>query len=93
MRHPPPTSPLTLVTLHHHDLVESGVLNLGQGCALIAKLDAALTPDKGNEIAAMNQLQAFINQVNAFINAGILSPAEGQPLIDAAQAAIDELSG
>ena len=73
------------------DLVESGVLNQGQGIALIAKLDAALAQlDKGNEIAAMNQLQAFTNQVNAFINAGILSPAEGQPLIDAAQAIIDE---
>ncbi len=41
--------------------------------------------------AACNQLRAFINQVNAFINVGILSDAEGQALIDIANGVISEL--
>ena len=75
-------------------LVTTGVLNPGQGNALIAKLEAAIRKlNQGNVNAAINQLQAFINQVNAFINGGILSPEEGQPLIDAANNIINQLSG
>ena len=49
MRHPP-TNLLTNLSLLLQDRVKSGVLNQGQGIALIAKLDAALTQlDKGNE--------------------------------------------
>ena len=44
--------------------------------------------DQGNETGAVNKLRIFILQVNAFINAGILPPAEGQLLIAAAQAVI-----
>jgi len=75
------------------DLVTAGVLNQNQGTALTATLTAAiaqLSPPP-NVTAAVNQLQAFILQVSAFITAGILSPAEGQPLIDAAQAIIDDI--
>jgi hypothetical protein len=78
---------------HVKALVAAGVLNQGQGNALIAKLDAAIKQvDKGNSNTAINQLQAFINQVNAFINSGILTSAQGQPLIDAANAIIAELA-
>jgi len=35
---------------------------------------------------------AFINQVNSLIDEGVLTEAEGQPLIDAANSAIDQLS-
>jgi len=74
------------------DLVTAGVLNQGQGNALITKLNGAINKlNQGNTNAAINILQAFINQVSAFINTGILSSAEGQPLIDAAQAIIDDI--
>ncbi len=36
-------------------------------------------------------LEAFINQVEAMVNSSQLSPEEAQPLIDAANAAIDEI--
>ena len=54
------------------ELVTQGVLNPGQANGLIAKLNNA-------------PLQAFVLQVLGFITAGILTPAEGQSLIDAAQ--------
>ncbi|MBW3540365.1 MAG: hypothetical protein KY476_08850 [Planctomycetes bacterium] len=75
-------------------LVAGGVLNHGQGNALLVKVQAAIQQlDNDNEAPAINQLQAFINQVNDFIGSGILTAAQGQPLIDAAQAVIDQLEG
>ena len=48
------------------NLIDRGVLNQGQGNALIAKLKTAEKMlNKGNTTAACNQLQAFINQVQA----------------------------
>ena len=74
------------------DLVTAGVLNPDQGNALTATLQAAILQlSSNNGTAAVSLLQAFINQVSAFITAGILSSAEGQPLIDAAQAIIDDI--
>lgn len=68
-------------------LSASGALDGGQAVALIAKLQAAIQHlNRGNVTPAINELQAFVNQVNAFINAGVLSTAQGQSLIDAAQA-------
>jgi len=51
--------------------------------------------DKGKTKTAINELQAFINQVNNFMNSTppILMPSEGQPLIDAANAIIAALGG
>ena len=73
-------------------LVSSGVLNQGQGNALLQKLEVAQRQlDRGNVNAAVNQLVAFINQVSALINAGVLTPEEGQPLIDTANAIINQL--
>jgi hypothetical protein len=70
-------------------LVASGVLNNGQGTSLLVKLPAAIRqPDSGKNTAAKQLLQAFVDQVNAFINGRILTPAQGQPLIDAAEAVI-----
>jgi hypothetical protein len=75
-------------------LVTSGVLNQGQGNALIAKLEAAIQQlDHGNVNTAVNQLQAFINQVNGLMQAGVLPPAEGQPLLDCANQVIAALDG
>ena len=74
-------------------LISNGVLNGGQGNALISKLEAALEKiAQGNSTAAINQLNAFINQVTDFIDSGTLTSEEGQPLIDAAEALIAALS-
>jgi YVTN family beta-propeller protein len=73
-------------------LVTSGVLNKGQGDSLIAQLNAAINQvNNGNPKAATKQLNAFINEVNADIKAGILSPTDGQKLIDKANAIINAL--
>jgi polar amino acid transport system substrate-binding protein len=80
---PPPPIEQRLAFLQHHiaRLVTNGVLNEGQGRALAVKLEGAL--DKlsvGENEAAMNKVAAFINQVDAFRNAGILSEAQSASL-------------
>jgi hypothetical protein len=61
---------------------------------LAKKLDAAvISLNRGNTNAAVGQLGAFINQVEAFIRAGILPPEKGQALIDAANRILAQLSG
>ncbi len=42
--------------------------------------------------AAINQLQAFINQVEALIQTGKLPQPDGELFIDMAQGVIDQLS-
>ena len=75
------------------NLITEEKLNQGQGNALISKLENIIAKiDKGNIKPAINQLGAFINQVNAFIRGGVLSSEEGQPLIDAANEIIDMLN-
>ena len=67
------------------DLVSVGRLNRGQGHALTATLAGAIRSlDREQYIPAMNQINAFIHQVEGFIAGGRLEPEEGQPLIDAA---------
>lgn len=74
------------------ELVTAGVLNHGQGNALIVKLQAAIQKmDQGNYNAAINNLNAFINQVNAFRNSGILTDEQANALIGAAERIIDVL--
>jgi hypothetical protein len=66
-------------------LVDASVLNPDQGDGLTSKLEAAFDSlDGGKTKAACRQLQAFINQVNAFVSAGKLTPEQAQPLIDRA---------
>jgi hypothetical protein len=68
-------------------LQEGGTLNQGNANALTAKLAAALSSlNKGHSTPACNQIQAFINQVNALVTGGTLTVAQGQALIDAANA-------
>jgi hypothetical protein len=76
------------------DLVDSSpTLGGGQGNALVGKLEKALDLiDKDKIKQAINKLNAFINQVNSLIENGDLTQAEGQALIDAAEAAFDQLS-
>ena len=58
-------------------------LNQGQANSLITKLNQAISSlDQGKTGTACNQLQAFINQASGFTNGGILTPAQGQMLIE-----------
>jgi len=71
-------------------LINAGILNGGQGNALIVKLQGAIAKViQGKTTAAINKLNAFINQVNAYTKSGILTETEGQELILAATYIID----
>jgi YVTN family beta-propeller protein len=62
-------------------------LKPNQSAGLIAKLEQVRAKlDRGSSGAACNQLNAFINQVNASIKNGSLTPAQGQGLIGAVNA-------
>lgn len=75
-----------------NDLVNSGDLNKGNGNALVNKLDTAIQQmANGDNATAINLLNAFINQVNAFVSSRTLTPEEGQQLIDAARSVIQGL--
>ncbi len=72
---------------HVNALVAQGAINAGNGNALTAKLSAVMQQmDRGNARAASNQLQAFINQVEALVRGGRLTPAQGEFLIQSARA-------
>jgi hypothetical protein len=69
-------------------------LNSGNGNSLTVKLKSAITNlNAPNTTAGVNQLSAFINQVNAFQQSGKLSADEAQALIAAANQAIASASG
>jgi polyhydroxyalkanoate synthesis regulator phasin len=75
------------------DLVADGVLNHGQGNALISKLENIQDKIARGQInAAMNQLEAFINQVESLVDDGILTPEQGAELIAAAEDIIAALT-
>lgn len=75
------------------DFEAAGHLNTGQTNSLLAKLNAA-TARLNDEACtpAVNQLEAFVNEVQALIDGGVLTPEQGQPLIDIAEALISDLS-
>jgi hypothetical protein len=89
---PAPQQEIQIIITNVQGLVTSGVLIQGQGNSLIAKLNAATKNlNNGNTNVAINELHAFINEVQADIRAGKLTPAQGQPLIDAANAIIAQI--
>jgi pullulanase-type alpha-1,6-glucosidase len=68
-------------------LRDASILNVGQANSLIVKLETAIKNlDKGKANTALNNLYAFMNQVQSFIDEGVLTPEEGQSLIAAAEA-------
>lgn len=74
------------------DLVDSGVLNPGQGNCLLTKLDKAKRQiDRGQINAAINNLESFINEIEAMMNSGRLAVEEGQALIDAPTALLESI--
>ena len=84
---------MELIQQDVQDLVAADVLNGGQGNSLTTKLDAATgSLDRGKITTGVNQLNALINQINAFIKTGKLSESDGQALIDAINDAIQSAS-
>ena len=68
-------------------LIAAGALTQEQGAGLLDKIQEVIAKiDAGQTAAACNQVSSFINQVNGFINNGSLTSAQGQELIDAANA-------
>ena len=71
------------------DLVTKGILDSGNGNAMIVKLNNAISSlNRGNTIAGDNQMNAFLNQTSAFLKAGKLDSLDAQMLIDGIDSAI-----
>jgi hypothetical protein len=64
-------------------LKAAGVLNQGQANSLTVKLNHAIDSltTKPDQPTACNQLHAFVNEVNAYVSAGILTPAQADSLL------------
>jgi PKD repeat protein len=64
-------------------LKADGKIDKGNANSLSAKLDAAIAAfQRGQTGAAVNQLNALLNEINAMVSTGRLSPADAQPLRD-----------
>jgi hypothetical protein len=65
------------------DLETAGVLNHGQANSFIVKLNHAIDSlnSKPNQPTACNQLQAFVNEVNAYVQSGKLTQAQADTLL------------
>jgi uncharacterized delta-60 repeat protein len=73
-------------------LIAGGDLAANKAAPLLNKLDQILAKLAGGETgAACGQLSAFSNQVNAYVNSGTLTAAEGQSLLDAVNALRSDL--
>ena len=64
-------------------LQTAGVLNGGQANSLIVKLNHAIDSlnSKPGKPTRCNQLQAFVNEVNAYVSAGTLTQAQADTLL------------
>jgi pullulanase-type alpha-1,6-glucosidase len=68
-------------------LRDAGRLNGGQANSLIGKLEKAIDNlDKGKFKTALNNLNAFMNEVQSLVDEGVLTLEEGQSLIIATEA-------
>ena len=65
------------------NLRAAGVLNKGQANSLTVKLQHAITSlnSKPDQPTACNQLQAFVNEVNAYVQSGKLTAAQADQLL------------
>lgn len=67
-------------------LESDGVLNAGQARSLLAKLEAALKRDAaGQPAVGANIIGALMNQVESFVEGGVLTPAQGETLLEPAE--------
>ena len=90
---PTPKAQLDAITHEVERLVNKGELDQGQGYELNTIIETAQRMlIKANRTEACDLLQAFINQVQAYINAGTLPATKGQFLIGTANNVISQLS-
>ena len=88
----PPQERIQTLIGEIEELSAAGTLTAGQADWLIRKLESAIASiDRGNTRPACSDLRAFVRRVEDHIDAGILSPAEGQALIDAARSIQDQI--
>ena len=93
VRHATPQEESAILRDLAQALIDGGALNLGQGYALLSELDLIDRHLANRDIeAAAGLFQEFSNQVQVFVSAAILTVAQGQPLLDAAQDAFDQLN-
>jgi len=91
---PTPEERITALIGRVAALVDAHVLGVGEGTALNAKLQAAQRSlQHGARDVAVNQLHAFINQVNALQRSERLTSDQADALRDAALAAVATLGG
>lgn len=63
------------------ELVTSGALSSGNANALTSRLDAAIASfARGNATAAVNQLEAFLSQLDALVSTGRMSTTDADAL-------------
>lgn len=75
-------------------LADDGVPNGGQAHALIVKLEGVLENLAiGATTTILDQPAAFRNQIEAFVQPGVLTVDQGQPLLNAVDAALEALGG
>ncbi len=73
-------------------LVAAGVLNGGQGNALLAKLKAAERQMQiGRNQTAASQIEAFVHQVESFVSTGVLTSDQAFGLLQDARGILDAL--
>ena len=76
------------------ELAAAGVLSQGQANSLLVKVDAAsASAERGNETAAINQLEALKNQIAGMHAAGRLTAEQHDDLIAAVNREIAGLTG
>lgn len=74
------------------DLLAAGALNQGQANALLKKLDNAVRQaDRGQTDAALAQMDALDEQIQNFVDEGVLSASEGQLLVQTTASIRQEL--
>jgi hypothetical protein len=87
-----PTSDLFALFNQANGVAASNGLDMGERVSLVTKIIASIASlERDQETTAMNQLGAFINEVEALERSNRLPSEDAQALADAATAIIDQL--
>lgn len=82
-----------MLTESVNTLVQDGLISAGDGAQLIQKLDnIAAKVLSGQNEAALNSVNAFINKVNALVNSRRINVVTGEQMTADANALIDQLN-
>jgi hypothetical protein len=94
MTYSTPQEKIQMLTATIDSMQTAGILNKGNANSFRVKLTAALEKINKQEFnVAENILQAFINETEDYIIEQILTPEQGQNLIDRTNALIDQIRG